>query len=196
MQPFDPSDIASSQPPWHMWGTSKRVTVVSNGSISTSQLTKINYKRPDTWTFWIGARLLSGPVDGVITQVVTVRVNIIVGVGRSSFSTKPPSAFSAGFARFQIQVPPLVAPSDVPPKYTTSVLSPLMDDSDATSAREIAHFPASDINVEANASYLSNVGDVIDLEVSAYFAPRTHVRPDWFSPQPAARFRGGEVGGT
>jgi hypothetical protein len=58
----------------------------------------------------------------------------------------------------------------------------------------IEWLPAQDIQCYARAS-LGPVGTA-DIEVSAWFAPRSHVRPDWFRETDESRFRGGEVDGT
>jgi hypothetical protein len=50
--------------------------------------------------------------------------------------------------------------------------------------------PAQDIQCTVRAG-LQNVGTAT-VEVTSWFAPRSHVRPDWFNEQ----FLGGETNGT
>jgi hypothetical protein len=54
------------------------------------------------------------------------------------------------------------------------------------------HLVASDIqcNVTVNINGQPNVGDVVVFQVGSLFAPRTHVRPDWFGRPSHSSFAG------
>jgi hypothetical protein len=83
-------------------------------------------------------------------------------------------------------------------KWTTVARGPVMDDSETTPFRPlIDHFPAQDIQCVARAILTGfDAGDFVDVDLHAYFAPRSHVRPEWFADDEGSRYRGSENGGT
>lgn len=193
------------QVPWHMWGASRTLTLppTQAGALST-QLAKISYKRPDTWTFLLTAKLVSGNEVLVNDLTVVALIDLMIGVGRSRLQTNQnisvPAVARQAFARFQWLVPVGSVPGTLgnSNKYTTAVNTPPFDDNDANSFQVMREFPAQDIQVEATvAKIAAQPGQNVTVEVGAYFAPRTHFRPDWLrGPGEHFRFLGGEVGGT
>lgn len=196
-------------PPWHMWGTSEIFEFESNGFVAGSvagQLTRINYHRPESWTFLLGGRLLSGPVSGVPATFVTVNFQIIAGVGRSRFNSRyvPTQGATAnqpvGFLRLQWNVAAGETPGAQPNnlKFATQARTPILDDSVGDASRTIIdRIPASDIQVNADVRGLSQAGAPVRIELFSFWAPRTHIRPDWFAdPRQTEQFPGGQLGGT
>lgn len=196
--------MASPIAPWHMWGDRKIVSVESSGfalRTALTQLTRIQYKRPDTWSFFFGAKLLAAATNNPVDARLFVDFILIPGVGRSSFeiddtAPAPIGGFPPAFCRFVFRW----TGGGVLPigqiKWTTAVPSPLFDDADATSSVLVDHFPAEDIQSTARVGF-SLSGPAIasaTVELHAYFAPRSHVRPDWMSD--GDQFLGGETGGT
>lgn len=195
-----------------MWGTSVRLGANKIGV--GQQLTKIDYKRPDTWSFWFGASIVSGVVNAnVDDQLVGVHIDIMTGVGRSMFLTEqrgqipgaPPDPLAYltlnSFCSFQWVIPPgTIAGRQLQNfKYTTQVQTPLTDDDDANSAKLVEWIPASNINVQCSAVTVQRSGDPanpVEVEVHAYFAPRSHVRPDWFQDDSELQYLGEETGGS
>jgi len=197
--------------PWHMWGGTR--VLVTNAAMITNpadalpappvQLAKISYARPETWSFFFGARLIGGDTPTTGASVLTVGFDVIVGIGRSSYSTQQPAAlggFVTAFHQFVFSVPigspPGTQPSNA--KYVTQILAPIVDDTAAAAARlPIQWLPGQDIQVSARIlDYLVGAASspVTRVQCSAYFAPRTHVRPEWMAEVPS--FRGEEQTGS
>lgn len=215
--------LLQPNPPWFMWGTSRRLTIDSTGrdpdvaaSVSV-QLARVAYKRPETWSFWFGARLI-GSQPYVGPAFVSVLFDIAIGVGRSNFVTGPepvpnvfplPSPFDkVPFCKFVFSVPATQTGSEQPFKWTTQVPTPRLDDRSPegdNSFQVIDRIPAQDIQCNATLLVLPITvpsAQLYEVEAHAYFAPRTHIRPDWLYPgspsqgHPNVKFRGGETGGS
>ncbi len=191
--------------PWHLWGGAQVVALeqVAAGGlpVQTVELGKVSYKRPETFGFFLGARLLGGdtvPGPGP-DEVIFVRFHLYLGVGRTMFRDKDPG--NEGFCRMLWSVPPLVTPGNGNinnAKYTTRVRSPWLEDTDHTTYELIDHVCAETINCEAECGFFAAaVGQKVQVEITALFAPWVHVRPDWFSDNEwEPQFRGGETGGS
>lgn len=211
--------VAEPNPPWHMWGTSAVFTHDGGGdtddfSIVPQQLARVSYKRPETFCFWFGARLIPPTPGGELVQAfgpLVIWIDLSFGVGRSVFRTNQPynpndatSVINRGsFARFvftaQIGDDLLLLPG----KFTSQALSPPMDDTAAaTTARTIDTITAQDIQCSAEMGILGGFGFPLAVEVTSFFAPRSHMRPEWFEAMPpmaaprALKYRGNETGGT
>src|ERR1043166_2858743 len=85
--------LRSGLPPWHMWGTIEQVTTIATvsalpatGGTSSQQLSKVAYKRPDTWQWLFFARLVSAPNGGGggAPAEASVDFDVTIGVGRAS----------------------------------------------------------------------------------------------------------------
>lgn len=182
--------------PWHMWGGTQRVDITPAAGVTTNaslQLAKVSYKRPETWSFFFGVSLL-GQGDSSDTLAIRVYIDIILGVGRSSFQAANQDLASfPQFARFGWN---LVAPYNlgaIPKKWTTVGSRVQLDDLDATDTTRPEWLVAQDIQATARLGVTAETTEpTITAEVSAFFAPRSHVRPDWFREE----FRGHETGGT
>lgn len=209
-------------PPWHLWGSSQNLSLTNPpaGPLavigSTFQLAKVNFKRPDTWSFFCGAQIVGGTVSDVAREIF-VEYTLLIGVGRTLFDTTtltgPGSTIP--FVRFRWQIPaggrPRSGGNFGPKKWTTQAWVPPLDDASAPSpypggvgaqsVLPLTSFPAQDIQCSGAITQLqagvSAVQNDVQVELSAWFAPRTHVRPDWFSDvaDPQA-FLGNETGGT
>jgi len=199
-------------PPWHMWGNSVPLRVDSTGldedhpALTSQQVCRVAYKRPETWSFWIGGRLTgTTPMPGA--AFVAMVFDIFTGVGRSNFQTKQPvpavgSIFNQqGFCKLLWSLGIGDIPANAPVKYTTAVPSPALDDRDPTSTQRIDWIAAQDIQVTAQLIVLPILVPsivVYEAEAHAYFAPRTHIRPEWHAGPvpPELLFRGDEIGGS
>lgn len=218
--PFGQQKIG--EPPWHMWGT--HVSLTSNASVDpddvakpvTQQVARIDYRRPETWSFFIGAGLTGGNVNATGVDLnVELHVDLIIGVGRSVFltdqraqGTATVQANQVAFAQFDWVVPNGVIPGQQLTsgnlqnwKYTTEVQSPALSDAlqgaGIDSRRLISWLPAANIQAQFRMIKLAGgPGQTVTLECHCYFAPRTHVRPDWFSKNPRIpQFAGDETRG-
>lgn len=196
---------AAQVPPWHMWGSTERIVIGSAAftpltTKRSQQLAKINYKRPDTWTFLLYMRILECDPQptGAFQAEVTCGFQVTFGVGRS-VATFPDFAF---FRRRWLNAGqnPINNPL-ANPVYTTSVQAPGFIYDPATPVNEtppttVTDIPAQDINVSADIFNFSEYANNITLEVGAFFAPKSHVRPDWFQDREEEQFTGAEVRGT
>lgn len=204
--------MASPVAPWHMWGSSQVLTVRSgavgpaNATVAAAQLARVQYHRPDTWRFMFWGRLMGGTMDpGVVTSVHAL-FDVMIGVGRTVFDTQKailgvPANFNA-FAQFRWNVPVLTVPGaqNFNIKYLTRVRAPINDDSNVAAGPyfEIDQFPAEDIQCRVRLVMSGGAPGVeVTAEVGAFFAPNTHVRPDWMADdENLPQFLGGETGGT
>jgi len=187
--------------PWHMWGSSQSVQIpasAASGILGSTQLLRVNYKRPETWSFFFAARL-SGAVVTAIPDDVTVEVaiDVIAGVGRSIFDTS--GRLLAGWPRFVSFFWDLPAPtnfSQIAPKWTTVGSRVLLNDTDATDTIRPEWIVAEQLQASARVIVISPGGTspAFQADITGFVAPRTHVRPDWFAEQ--NMFRGNETGGT
>jgi len=192
--------------PWHMWGTSVNVTVPHPSSSGaeyrqSTQLTRINYKRPDNWRFLLAAIIRAAPDAGANPVNIYVDFYVYTGVGRSRIElTAQQGKQGSGFAHFNFQYATPGSSVIGLTKWATSVPGPDLDDS-APEHCCIDLIPGQDIQCGASVATLA--ADATDVptivEVHAYFAPNVHVRPDWFTESPKLRnlkFTGSETGGT
>lgn len=165
----------------------------------TRQISRVSYKRPDTWTFLFGLVLVRAPDAGAATNV-TIRVDfeLTVGVGRSSITLANGWGDGRGFGRLEILYTTPITQRQPFATWTTMVRTPGLEAPQSNPIRQnISSFPAEDIQCQARIFGTSGaplLGAAFEVEAHAYFAPRTHVRPDWFGDD--SLFRGNETGGT
>ncbi len=188
-------------PPWAMWGDTKSVrvevgTIVLN--VASSQICRIAYGRPETWDFFFSAKLIELTEDYAhhIGQI-DVSFDVTIGVGRSSVTIQDFEHF-IWYASSGSPITHFV-PGSL--KYSTEVIGPAREDKVLSTDPDgpeniIAEITAQDIQVGARLTYNGwPVGDLTPrsalVEVTAYFAPRVHLRPEWFKGE----FPGGEDNG-
>ena len=205
--PFHSRVFSSQNPlaPWHMWGGSVPINYTSgaapvlNNTAQSAQLAKVNYKRPESWSFFFGATC-AGPVNPSVTDsiFITLRVDLILGIGRTVFQTYGNLLGDGNdhFCIFTFAAPPLGAFG--PPKWTTTVPAPPMRDGllpPLPTPQQIDRFCAQDIQAVASMNIDTLPANyALRTEITAFFAPMAHVRPDWFSE--GEQFRGDEIGGV
>ena len=195
--------VPSSLVPWHLWGSSKQaqVTVGGLGNVpfNVGQLAKIAYGRPDTWRFLFGLTIDgSTNVNAAGTITLVVDFSVLAGIGRSTLlmpSFVNPA--SPGFCQFVLSgtAAQLVGRT----VWTSKVQAPenlntnWRPEFDTLVAEEIQ----SGAIVGAAAGITPIAGSKLNVTVHAYFAPNTHVRPDWFTDHKGdnSRFLGNEAGG-
>lgn len=167
----------SGPPPWHMWGNTQTITLQvqalgSEWSKISTQLLNVRYARPDSFYFFFCAKLVQlATLDG---GYVNVDFIVSSGVGRSNVTVDP-------FERFRWQLNPVVFP--LPPKYSNSVLCPPRNDFVPGDPRpnQIDRICAQDIQASCVVSMMGDtvLTNVLTVEVSAYFVPLSHFRPEW-----------------
>lgn len=165
--------------------------------LANIQVANVNYGRPETWSFFFGVELVGTSGAPAADDDFTIKFDLIVGLGRDNFDTLIDDSLPRdAFARFLMRVPAgVTAPNPALQfkRWTTESVSPQTDDAvGAASRRPLTWFPAQDIRCRASlyqATGGPNIGATFRL--SAFFAPRSHVRPDWF----VESFAGKETGG-
>lgn len=186
--------------PWLLWGDKETVQVsTAPGSFQTEktfQLSKIQYGRPDTWSFFLGAQVVKPPAPALATAVrVDINFDLMIGVGRSRFDTTYVRTTNfSHFVTFTYQYPAGASPRDLGPRYATEVLAPPIDTSIPAVRQVIKEFPAE--SIQCGGSVRVTTFEVVDIavELTAFFAPKTHIRPDWYQVD-GTPFAGGETGG-
>lgn len=177
--------------PWVMWGSTQSPVFIPTGAPGVAspvgvQLARIDYGRPESWTFLLGAQVKNFTRDfGVVTADVQVDFDVTVGLGRSSYTLE-------SFARFIWSgILPNTGTALI---WATEVRSPGFTSSD-TDEHIVKEFPAQSINVGVRVLATTSgaaTNPKIAMDISAAFSPRTHIRPEWFKD---GSFRGGEQGG-
>lgn len=183
--------------PWHMWGNSLVAHVDggpgvpgSHNLATTLQLAKIAYGRPDTWKFFFSAKIIDVDVDLGLASNVQARYHLTTGIGRTQHTIQSFEVFYfpfTGFGNIGDQ------------RYSCSVIGvdrTGVDPPTEAMTNIITEFPAQDIQLNVEVRYTGGppVAQGVTLAVDAYFAPQTHIRPEWFDS--IADFRGGEENGN
>lgn len=183
--------------PWHMWGTSQRLqlTVTNTGTgegLFSSQLARVSYARPESWNFLFGFRI-EGMTINPVDFVIDVSFDVTVGIGRSVLQIPNFEFFHiANSGAVATTLPLLVWSTQVRSPARDQVLSavpPVMDDPGVTD-----YIVAEDLQCGLRVRTQGTLG-VVDCEAFAFFSPRVHIRPEWFSAE-GEQFRGKETGGT
>lgn len=194
-------DWASSQePPWHLWGQQEHVVVAVTGDDSSAtfakspQLARVTYRRPETWHWLFGVQVIKSEDASLELTELDVEFDLFVGLGRTLVEL-------IAFERFHIEWDGLAPNTQL---YSTQVIAPsrritidppLVPDP----ANLIDQIVAENINCSARLRLKQNPPieppQRATVIVSAMFAPKNHVRPDWFLPNVKAAFPGAETGG-
>jgi hypothetical protein len=170
----------------------------------------------------LACRLISGPDAVGFRTNVSVDFELIVGIGRSNVninrkfqtSTGPQDPGSRPFEHFEFQYGTTGKFPGSILLYSTQVLAPnrtyttdLAENQTGNavppdeSASVISQIVGQDLQLQVSANARSGVGSPaiggeIVIEVSGMFAPKNHIRPDWFMNAPdEAVFAGSEVAG-
>ncbi len=184
-------------PPWHMWGNSQVTTLTkqpvggSNFSLIESQLVRINYGRPETWNFLFSMLVTGDDLTAVSgSPNLQVHFDMTVGIGRTSVTLKD-------FAQFNVDGAAGNGPPAGLQRFCTQVQIPKINSTD-TVDNVVRDFVAQDIQLQTRV-ILSNVdgGNQLTVQTDAYFAPVTHIRPEWYKIDEGgtAQFPGGEDAG-
>lgn len=211
--------MRSSQPPWHLWGNTQQITVPieTTGAVRqgvSNTLVRISYKRPETWHWLFQAKLISGPnnTPGFFSRLF-VHWQLAVGIGRSNqrmeFQLSPGQAFA--IRAFEDYIFRWQDPAPFPINaaiWTTKVFSPARTFDTAVTpgvpdGPEVDQIVAQDLQLNVQivgltvADNVAAAGQNAVVEVSAAFAPKTHVRPDWYQSDVGNEgvFAGDEVAG-
>lgn len=198
-----------NDPPWKLWGNTerKRLTTLAFGTAPQleTQLIRVNYARPDTWHWFFSAHIVAGPTPAD-PQIAGIRIafDVTIGVGRAAFKIPNFEEYVWIWGDPGGGVSPL--PPLLQPKWSNSVWGPQRQTQNLpspafpalpTAPNELRELVAQDIQVNFRMVSESNFPNSIEVEVFSFWAPKTHIRPDWLQPDAPdeAMFAGGEIGG-
>jgi hypothetical protein len=195
--------LRAPQPPWHLWGSTQTVDLridpplVANQATFTHQLAKISYGRPETWHWIFAANVISAdPADVGQDLILDIQWDLTIGVGRSSTRFENFDRWfliwTAGI--FPASLRTLWAQRTVRAGIPRTPVVPTVYPDEI-----IDRVTAQDIQLNAVVR-LGESGALSPksarVEVGAFFAPSTHVRPDWFAVgPPEIKFGGAEIQG-
>ncbi len=172
------------RPPWIEWANTDTIVVADSMSVeghelvpTSKQLCSASIGRPIAWAFLFWARILEVD-DGETTVTVDFNVTSGSGLAKATMGIFPTSISQPGFCRFVFDGKPIAVNAT---KWTSTVLSPPFDDTDATDrGQSIDRIIAE--RVECNASAFYEAGELpIPLRVQVFcgFAPY-NMRDEWF----------------
>lgn len=185
-------------PPWKMWGGAQVASITSTGGagnavVESHQLARVNYKRPEAWHFLFSGRLIQAPDTGALESVtVTLIFDLIVGIGRTIIQLPQFERLQWAWSNGEAAPKTVVLTSDA------GLGTRLRASGGALTTHDIDQIVAQDIQCNCRVAVLSTgFNATCDIEFGAMFAPKVHVRPDWFLKAAAVqKFRGDELGGT
>lgn len=197
-----PGEQRSGIVPWHMWGETKTVAVRSSGGLVTfegAQFARINYSRPDTWSFVLSAKIVDQGGQLQAGTVLSVHYDLTIGVGRSSITIPDFHTFNFDYGNIAktLLIGQVLWTNTVANRVSSQgVVGPAPDNVQSVnyaSTSWIDTFVSQDIQVQVRVG-LDSAGEATNavVDCSAYFSPRVHVRPEWH----IKRFPGNEQGGT
>jgi hypothetical protein len=177
--------------PWQLWGNVKIIECIYGNAIlptvSSQQLNRIAYKRPESWGFFFSAQLLQADIQAIppkVDQQVEVKFNLTLGVGMTSLTIP-----GFEFFRFFATAPNILAPRLI---YSSMAIGPdrLGGATTQPGVNEVRAIVAEDIQLNADVSFnfAETAGDRVVIELKTFFAPIAHVRPEWS----IGNFPGGE----
>jgi len=173
--PEGPVPSSVRNPPWLMWGNSitQKLTWQGLGAVQqqTTQLVRIAYGRPENWTWLFEATLLT--LNNANGGTFQVGFDLTVGLGRTSTTIQ----------NFEFYQNTWIAGAAIVPYqwYSNTVIGPGRAGKADLRENILRNICAQDIQLTARFSYLSiHAGDTCEAEISAYFSPVSHIRPEWF----------------
>lgn len=183
--------------PWHQWGSTQNVEMIGAGGVSApapvraQQLVRVEYHYPITWAFFLSAHITHSNMAVPLINAVIVDFDVNIGVGRSNVHLDPFAR--AQFSGVQVQQAGLAF------RFSDSVQAEPLDPFTGFDPASLQPAPnvvrqltAQSIQIGATlrSTGAQTNGDQIMAAITAYVAPITHVRPEWF----IGKF-GNELGG-
>lgn len=181
--------------PWHMWGNSQLITIAAGifgnpAGTQSSQLCRIAYARPESFNFLFGFRFIefSAPTNDF---TVDIFYDLTVGIGRSVIQIPAFETFRLSSVGGVAAQPQLFWSTQVnSPTRVRSVTNPAINSLPGVTS----YIVCEDLQCQVR-TVASGVPQTIQAEAFAFFSPRVHLRPEWFSEE-GEQFRGKETGGT
>ena len=169
-----------------MWGSKRVVSLVQTAPPIVSaggQLVSVRYKRPESWRWVLWINVTQAATGGPSSLITNFSFQF--GVGLDLLTIPAFETFTGVFPASPL--PTLLFSSSInAPSRNTSAAPPLPQN-------VVDNIVAQTIQVGFNVTVSGGApGDSYTVEVGAFFAPRTHIRPDWF----VEKFAGEETGGN
>ena len=169
--------------PWRMWGETQNVFVRSTGGLLTvnkTQILRINYARPESWCFVLGAELIDTKGQSAEGTFLHVSYKLTLGVGRSMFTIPDWHVFTWDYNGAPIAS--LIGSV----LWTNTVVNRVLAQGQAEGPPQFNDeqwmdtIVAQDIQLEALVS-IDSAGEPTEANVAvhAFFSPKVHVRPEW-----------------
>lgn len=201
--------LKQPNPPWHLWGSAQTVELTRTfggppaGALATPQLARVAYGRPESWHWLFSAVIVDAQpaVAGVDPILVTVRFGVVPGIGRSSVQLREsrasigyPAGQNVPFEEFSWAIAPAAAIPVGLRRWSTTSHGPPRTDTDVSS-NVISELVFQDMQCDALVAMNVVQTQRLVVEVAAFFAPKNHIRPDWFQERapPEVKFPGGEL---
>lgn len=174
--------------PWHQWGSTQVANMQGLGGggappgVTLQQLVDVKYNYPTEWKFFFAVQL-SHAVQGVpLPGSAYVDIALTLGIGRSNTRIEQFSKYLFTSAEISAQATKFSDNTEVTPTDPTGTPAPNI----------IRAFPAQSIQITAQLFSTAPIpaNDILTAVVTAYVAPATHIRPEWFK----GKF-GSELGG-
>jgi hypothetical protein len=172
-------------PPWLMWGSGQTVAVAGNDVPTGGQLCQIDYRRPETWHFLI---------YGVITRAanidpgtfLNVDIALTIGLGRTTIPIP-------NFARLTWGAGPVTLQPNVV-RACTSVEFP-KENASRLSNNVVEQVTFQNLQATFTAAFVEGGPTAAaEMQLTMFWAPKSHVRPEWFTSE-HSHFPGGEAVG-
>jgi hypothetical protein len=161
--------------PWLLWGSTQTLQVAANANppvVQAPQLANVDYHHPTTWRFMLVAKA-AGYIGTAPATSVIVEFDVRLGVGRSN-------VYLGNFC--QMELPAIDFTSLTYGQFCTAVDAPAPVPAGVpVRSQRIDVLPAQSIQCTGKVTAGPSPGTIFQVELSAFFAPATHIRPEWFA---------------
>ncbi len=166
-----------------MWGSVQQVAILGADVQTKSQLVQIDYKRPETWKFWISGVLTSATNIDPGT-FLNIDIDLTIGLGRSTVAIPSFSrlTWGPGVASIQPNVIRQCSTVEFPKENTVRVSNNVVDS-----------LVFQNLQAESRAAFVESAATArASVQLTMFWAPEVHIRPEWF----LQHFPGGETTGV
>lgn len=162
--------------PWILWGQTTSMAVLGGapGKIpqSTQQMTQIRYGRPESWRFFLQAKVVQ--VNGSAGAAnFFLNWNLTFGLGRGTTSLKQfcqmswtPVEFVTGSVAIRA-VTSVELPGENAGRISDNVIDTLT-------------FETLQVDVDGSFDAANTVAAGSNIELTSFWAPISHIRPEWY----------------
>lgn len=169
--------------PWRTWGNTANLELFGN-AVDTAgapqQLVNVQYDRPDTWSWFFACRMQGNAQNffNLPGANPTVQWDVTFGVGRSNIRIPSFHTMTFSAATLNTLNPQLIAVGNQ--STGSNGINPGTDPSPLgdTVRVDIRDIPAESIQITASV-FVPTLTGFIDVEFTAYAAPRSHFRREW-----------------